>query len=298
MFGLTGSTLTIARKEFSNLLYNRVLLIILVWFLVSIFNCWYTITYDNPDPDILPLIVSIIQRGMDPVSAQIFPDFVLTLCQNGTILAIALGFVSMSEETSGKALNTLLVKPIYRDTIITGKLLGILAFVICVFISTAVIEIFIMSVYFGLLTNSSLILFGLYIPEFISMLPWALFLTLVCVLFISSLSMLMCLLFKEKNFALFMTTLLWIFFYNLVGDYSLTMYAISVISKLWIIGNPETIYFMVENLSVSFSVGHIVGNTDFVSAFTINTINTLILLFYCFVTLILTYIVFLRRDVA
>jgi ABC-2 type transport system permease protein len=299
MFNMTNNTLIIAKKEFSNLLNNRVLLIILAWFLISIFNTWYHYTYITPGPGNMSIIANWINMGKDPVSGVIFPNFVLNLCWDGAILAIALGFISMSEETSGKALNTLLAKPVYRDTIINGKLLGILVFLIYMFIFTVVVYLLAMFVFFGLMTGSYSILLNSYIPEFISMLPWGLFLTLLCGFFMCSLSMLTCLLFKEKIFALFISVLSWLFFYTIAQEYIFSTYIGFFASKLGLVGGyGASLSDLISNLSVDFSLYNLVSNTDFVSAFTDNFVHIFILLFYCFVTLILTYTVFLRRDVA
>jgi len=293
---MTNNILIIARNEFSSLLNSRVLLIIIAWMLIVVFCTWYGNTYAPPGN--LSNIVNWIHMGNDAVHDIIFVSFARSLYWDGAFLAIALGYISMSEETKGKALNTLLVKPVYRDTIITGKLLGILFYVIWVYIFVAAIYLVAMLVYFGLMLNSYSLLFSSYIPEFVGLLPWGFFIGLVCVFFFCSLTMLMCLIFKEKSFALFMSLLSWIFFYLIVNCQSFADYIGFFMGKSLLGYNGgQTLSNMLCYLSVDLNAGILLSTKDLMGNFSSSIVHLFILLFYCFMALILTYIVFLRRDV-
>ena len=50
----------------------------------------------------------------------------LTWC--GPIIGVIIGCSTISAERMGNALNTLITKPVYRDTIINGKIMGSLIF--------------------------------------------------------------------------------------------------------------------------------------------------------------------------
>lgn len=51
-----------------------------------------------------------------------------TIMSCGTIIGIMIGFSTISSEKFGKALNILVTKPLYRDTIINGKIIACIGF--------------------------------------------------------------------------------------------------------------------------------------------------------------------------
>lgn len=123
-----------------------------------------------------------------------------SLCWFGTILGVIIGCSTISSERIGNALNTLTAKPVYRDTIINGKILGSLAFL-------AAAILFLIMIY----TSIIFILCGNavapFMSDYFSRLPFVFLYVMAFVLVFLSLSMLFSLLVKDQAFALVLSTL-------------------------------------------------------------------------------------------
>jgi ABC-2 type transport system permease protein len=202
---------------------------------------------------------------------------------------VVLGFSSMSAEADGKALTTLLVKPLYRDTIINGKLFGAIGLFFCIFWFMAAMY----------LSGLFLVLGGpisAQLSNFMEFLPLAFLLYMLCSIFLFSLSMLMCIMFKEQSFALFMGFLSWILLFYVMGNRGLAGYIVDffhldqstslLVGGLWPYNLISTILGdTINGRTISFALSN---NVMFIS----------ILSLYCFVTLVAAYISFIRRDVS
>jgi ABC-2 type transport system permease protein len=275
---------TIARKELADLINSRLIVLILVWYVIVFGLTVYGDTYELNGH---PAVISVTE---DPVKL-LFIHYTYSLCYYGTIVALVLGFSSMAAEMDGKALNTLLVKPLYRDTIINGKYLGVLCFVLCLFAFTTALYIAFMFVYYGLIVNSFNVLVSSYIPSFVGMIPLAFILSILCIMFFYSLSLVINLLIKEQSFALFSSLLAWIILFTVLNEEG---FAGSI--GYFLHDNVITDY--ISYLSPYTMLYFILGNTDISSVLANNGLEVLKLFLYCVVTIILSYIVFLRRDVA
>nr|WP_321496900.1 ABC transporter permease [uncultured Methanolobus sp.] len=112
MINLNAIT-TIAKKEFSDKLYERSLILLMAVFMISLF----IYTYGNDFGDATKII------------GVFFP-----------LIGIVLGYDAIVKEKNSKSINVLLTHPVFRDNIITGKFVGIsLTLFLVVFISLMII---------------------------------------------------------------------------------------------------------------------------------------------------------------
>jgi ABC-2 type transport system permease protein len=280
-----NNTIHIAEKEFTSLLNSRLVLIIMALYLIMFISSIFTITY--PFFNGMPSNMSNSEFKAQKVIVLLS----YSLCTYGSLVAVVLGFVSMSEEINGRALNTLLVKPVYRDTIINGKLLGALGFSLCLFLFTTVLYVLFMFVYFGVIMSDFSNLLSIYIPSFVNSLPLVFVISLLCFFFFYALSILYTLLFKERNFALFIGILSWIFLF-------LVLNGITFASYLAYFFHDSSLEMAISGLSPLTMLYLILGDINLASSFNKNWFEFFKLTIYSIVTVIAAYIVFIRRDVA
>lgn len=188
----------ISRKEFSTLLNNWVILVILsaysLFIIVTVFN-FYNSLNGNSSGELL--------FGYNAgLAASNYLFSCLTLY--GAIVGIMIGCSSISCERHNKSLNTLIVKPVYRDTIINGKLAGSTMFLIFVLSFTTVFY-----------TTGILILCGnsleSYLFDYVTHTIVVLGYSIVYVMVFLSLSMLISIIIKDQAFAMLLGfTLLYI----------------------------------------------------------------------------------------
>ncbi len=122
----------IAAKEFRTAYKDKVfIMIVLLFLLMSIASVYIGSTTKNAELKAYQDIVSVIQSegGALPAAPEIFPlailkNIITYITMIGAVLAIFLGFDSFSSERENGTLKLLLSKPVYRDQLITGKLLG------------------------------------------------------------------------------------------------------------------------------------------------------------------------------
>jgi len=277
-----SNILMVARKELSDLVNSKLVTVFLIFYLFIFLSSFYDVI--RPYPDLPPVL---FQLDNDPIQI-IFVQYVYLLCWYGSQMAIILGFISMTRELDGKALNTLLAKPLYRDTIINGKMLGAIAFSILLFVFTTALYIMAILVYFS---NSMDKVISFYIPQFIGGIPLAFMLSMLCIMLFYSLTLLFCILIKEQSFALFVSILMWFLLFLVIGGCDVAYY-------IGIFFNSEALDHLIGGFSIYTMLYYILEYMDIGSVLTKYGIEILKLSLYCFVTIILTYIAFLRRDVA
>jgi len=268
-----GNALIVAKKEFQDLLNSKLVLIILFFYMLMLISSF----------------VSIYMNGVNDPKGLILMEPGYDSCYFGSLVAVVLGFLSMSVETTGKSLNTLIVKPLYRDTIINGKVLGVLVFFTWIFWVT--VAIYTLAIY--LISGNSI---SPFIILYLERLPLVFLLYMLCSLLFYSLSMLMSILFKEQSFALFMGLLSWIILVYFLQDVVIVQNISDSLNLL--LGGQ---YFsIVSILSPISRIRLILGdNVDNIGAWvSMDAFNCFVLLFYCLITMVLAYIAFLRRDVA
>lgn len=123
----------IAKKEFRTAFKDKVFIVIMLLFLVlSIVSVYIGSSTKNAElkaySDIVELLKSQGSQAFPP-KPEIYP---LAILQNiikyvsivGAVLAVFLGFDTFSGEKENGTMKLLLSRPLYRDQLITGKLLG------------------------------------------------------------------------------------------------------------------------------------------------------------------------------
>lgn len=278
-----NNVLLVAKKEFLDLISSKLTMIIFFWYIITFIFSFYFIVHPNGD---MPPVIANYDNPVD----CIFITFVFTLCYYGTLVAVVIGFNSMSAEIDGKALNTLLVKPLYRDTIINGKILGMIGFILCLFLFTTILYILTMFLYFGII-DSYAVFINSYLPLFISMMPLAFLLSILCITFFLSVSMFTCLTFKEQSFSLFMSLFIWIMLFCILNNQSFAGY-------IDFFTHNQDLGHFISGLSPTTMLSYIFENRDVRGALINNSFEVFKLFMYCFVALISTYTTFIRRDVA
>lgn len=277
-----SNVLTVAKKELSDLVNSKLVTVFLVFYLFIFFSSFYDVI--RPYPDRPPILFQLMN---DPIQI-IFVNYAYLLCWYGSQMAIILGFISMTRELDGKALNTLLAKPLYRDTIINGKMLGAIAFSILLFVFTTALYILAILVYFS---NSMDKVIGVYIPQFLGGIPLAFMLSMLTIMFFYSLTILFCVLFKDQSLALFACILAWLTLFLIINGSDVAGY-------IGAFFNSEALTRFISGFSIYTMLFYILEYMDIVSVVTRYGFEVLKLGLYCLVTTILAYIAFLRRDVA
>lgn len=263
-----GNTYIVAKKEFIDLINSKMVLIMLIWYILTFMFSFLNLlqSFDNnPGNGITLLSTSLVYN----------------LCYYGSLLAIVLGFSSMSIELDRNAINTLLVKPIYRDTIINGKLLGTLSVVFCLILLTIGLYL----CYITMFINAGII------KDFIGILPLAVLLSILCITFFFALSMLICMKFKDQSFCLLLGFLSWIFFFYLLPNQLFSGY-------LSYYFNSVSLNYVISGLSPYTILYNILEYSSIEMAFAHHFTEIVKLALYCFTTLILTYVSFIRRDIS
>jgi len=278
-----GNVLAIARKEFVDLLSNRVVFIVLAAFsvFVVLVVCNFNFILNGGHPGAKVMFDSNLGLAADN---YIF----YTLSWYGTVIGIVIGCSTISSERVGHALNTLMVKPVYRDMVINGKLLGSILFLACIIVF-----------FIAIFTSGFLILCGSAIAPFLvdyfMRLPFVFLFIMIFVGAFLSVSVLISLLVRDQAFAMILSTF--------TVYFSMITYLPDVASNI----NYIFPGYGLDSLFISMSPGSIVQNAQFnlmdtsldaFSAF-INLLPCLgRMSLYAVIGLVLSYIVFVRSDIS
>lgn len=283
------NVLNIAKKEFKDLLGDRVLVVISVVLLLYIFLDLWEIyrLLSNGSFD-----VDFSVNRNDPVAylAGVAVDqHAYVLARYGALLAIAIGFLSIAGERHSGALSTLVSKPVSRNTIITGKTLGALSFLLCVFtMATLVLAIGLLVICGGRIAPL--------IGEYLARLPLAIFAALLYVLILYFLSMFMALLVKNYAFSLILSLIAWSIF-ELVRIYTFGGYI------AMFLGDEEGITTLLCSLSPDGIIKNIC--LDVLTDFSVNVTGCIELMkpmiaklaIYVIILALITYATFRWRDI-
>ncbi|MDI6898063.1 ABC transporter permease [Methanocella conradii] len=274
-----GNTLVIARKEFEDLFSNKLVIIIIVVYVAMILMKLYSY-YRN-----------ILSYGFYPGDSvlSLLSVWVDVVVLYGSAVATVIGVASIANERSSHALNTLLVKPLYRDTIINGKLIGVMAFMSCVLGLVAALYVSSIFILLGSQVSS-------FIGAFLAWVPPFFVLSIIAASISLLLSMLISILVKEQYYALFLSVLSWIM---------LNLYVCSVCFAQ----NIAVLFGASRNAMEAF-LGELspVGSLNCIILYVSDTDNALRVLsaysgviirlaLLAVVLLVLNYVTFLRRDV-
>lgn len=284
-----SNTLVIAKKEFQDLMNSKLVLIVLgLFILIVIVNLYDAIFFDYAGVNRnLFVPYSVFETTLN------YTFGVLT--HFGCFFAIVIGFSCVADERHNSALNVLLTKPLYRDTIINGKIIGTFFFLVCVYGLTVL-----------LYTSSFLLLYGnileSYIIDYLTRVMLIFMISMVFSLIYVSLSMLMALLVKSQALALVLSMMAIVVIDN-IKTLTFAGY-IGLIANGLFGMNPDTVDNFIHHLSPSWSIDMILLNVRAFSpslslgdVFSQAGVYLLALALYLVVPIILSYIVFVRRDV-
>ena len=272
--------LNIAKKEFSDLVGSKFIIISILVYLLVIFIDLYS-TYDLVHGNNFTGSLSVM---------SFLAALLSVLTDYGSILGICVGFSVMFVEKRSGTLNTLLAKPLYRDTIINGKLLGSLLFLVCVLVFSALIY-----------CSGLLVLFGNalvpMIVDFFIRVPVVVLLSLLYVIIYFCIALLFSILIRNDVFALFFSLLVWVLFvYVFTGATFCDNIAILVVGSN---GDYNGLANSISELFPSTSILLISRNCqDIFNVIGTNGVELVRLFLYVVVTAVISYIAFIRRDVA
>lgn len=160
------SLIILAKKEFKTAFKDKVFFIIAILFLImSVASVYIGSTTKNAEIQAYKNIVSVAesQGAAIPAAPEIYPLAILRniieyIKMIGAVLAIFLGFDAFSGEREKGTLQLLLTRPLYRDQLVTGKLLGAGMIIGTLLSTTLVFNIILFSVSTGLLPGLNEIL--------------------------------------------------------------------------------------------------------------------------------------------
>lgn len=281
-----GNTLNVASKEFNDLMNSQLVIFISLIYVILIFKTIYDF-YNS-------MLSTHIVDGWRLVNSLLIGlNFVLTYY--GSFIGIVIGFSSIASEKNNKALNSLIVKPLYRDTIINGKLLGAFSFMICIF-----------GLVTALYTSVLLIIAGNSIApiilSYLSNLPILFVLSLSYVMIFLTLSMLVAMLVEEQAFALILGVVL-IVISDIIASNNVAVFLANIISP----GNIDAADFIarlspigIMKFITQYLYGITPNNLPIYSIIPSSSfeIEVMKLLLYLLIAIILSYIAFIKRDIA
>lgn len=210
-----------------------------------------------------------------------------TMCSFGNIIGVIIGCSVISSERTGNALNTLIVKPLFRDTIINGKLLGAFLFYGCVILF-----------YIAIFTSGYLLLCGStltpYLADYFARLPFVFLFILVYILVFLSISMLISLLIRDQAFAMILSVLA--VNMSMIMHFGLSSYLDNLFPE-YLPGSfiasmsPDGILWIKQRTFMSTHTGALQAFLDIFPDFTK-------LVLYSVIAIVFSYILFLRRDIS
>ncbi len=277
---MNGNVFKIAKKEFEDLTNSKLVFIIITVYILLIIKTVYDCYIVAPE---------IIKN--DTLDETILMGLWYVLTAYGSLVCIVIGYSSISSERKGNAINTLIIKPVYRDTIINGKLIGTLGFITGLFCIATIIYSSITLIFYSNYINMIL-------PIIVLRMPVILFLSLVYVMVFLSLSMLISIIVRNQAMALILGVIV-LSLSHLVPDAGFSWN----ISLILGIKNTE-ISNIISHLSPDGLSLALVDSTIFDPAIGIwsalqSTSSELItLILYMVIAIILNYIIFIRSDIS
>ncbi|MDI6897455.1 ABC transporter permease [Methanocella conradii] len=272
--------LKVARKEFAEITGNPAFLVaVAVYILLIILMVKIDVDGFQGETSIQVIQGMLIHR-MSSIYSTWF-----------CIVPVFIGFSCMASEYGG-TLNTLLTKPVYRDTIINGKLIACLGGILCLNVLAFLFMASLMIILFGgIVVQALLSMFGtIVVLFFFSLLYSSIFLLF---------SMLIGILIKERSAAFLVCMLMLILIVLIIP----TAPFVGSLSKIFGMVNPAfeaPANRLLTEMMPKIIISNIymtsmpqLGWSDYFSVYA-----KVLLFIYPLVLLILCYISFLRRDIA
>lgn len=281
-----AAIITVAKKEFKDLISSGMVVLVLSIYLIYLL---LTIIRFN---DLLSTgkLFDAFNSYFDQVNFGILcAQYAFFMLKDyGAIIGVMIGCTVISSEIHTKAINTLIVKPLFRDSIINGKLLGSLSFIVLIMAFTGVLFTAALLVICG---NAFTIVLWDYLER--SILVFGILTIYVSIFLV--LSMLISLVVNNQAFSFIMGLIMIFIFKSMIT----TSFA-GNISLLFTAGD-------VEREIVSYSPTGLLTLMDYylfnptLSTFDVfQNIESYLfrLLLFLIIPLVLSYIVFLKRDLA
>lgn len=293
-----GNVLNIARKEFADFMGNKFIVIVTLVFLVTFGINLYFISanyaHSNLSAPLLGYSQYYVYSGLSTSALlSILQDSLIRILLSfGSIIALLMGYLAISNERRNNALTTIITKPLFRDTIINGKLLGAVAFLAVFFVFISAIYTFGMIVIVGDTINSIAY-------DYLASIPLMIVLALLCVMIYYSFSLLVSIFFKNDMLALFVSVLIWIILNFELDTWDISMYIAAFFGQSQL-GIMDMIIKLCPNNLIIFPI---LNNNDsyhigLVNSVLANGSNVIVLCIYLFVLVVVSYTVFLRRDIS
>ncbi|CAJ35142.1 ABC transporter permease [Methanocella arvoryzae] len=292
---MVRNVFVIAGNEFGNLARSKLMLITGAIYFLLFAKCLIELRPPGDEAYTQTLFYYHMLGGKDSdyYTGIMLVNIMHVLTFYGSFLGIILGVCTVAIERYGNTLNTLVVKPLYRDTIINGKLLGCSMFILSVFVVTIL-------AYTGYITIAWGEAFSPLAGEYLIRLPIVALISLIYVLMFFSAALLISLLFTDLAFALILSTIFKFFMIDsLSGEIS------GKLSGLlgWSVVNPPFLEYIPDGIMSSIFKGPVQADSilnpasDLLSTLCAALPNIVKLATYVLVVIVVSYIAFLRRDV-
>jgi ABC-2 type transport system permease protein len=277
------NVMVIARKEYVDLCSNVViLLVLLVYFTLIINNILIFGKVLNSDGKSVQFIFN---QNLGFAAAN---DIFNTLTWVNTLVGVIIGCAMISSERHGNAINTLITKPLYRDTIINGKIIGSLLFL-------ATIQALVIALY----TACYLVLYGNaiapYFVDYLSRLPFIFFIAMIYVSIFLCTSMLISLIVRDQAFAMvlsvvavYVSEIMW---HKDVAANIDSLFPGNGLGSLFINISPRGILNQIRPVFFEYSCGAF-------DAFQHIIPDLVKFLIFVAIALVSSYIIFIRRDLS
>jgi|AGTN01.3.fsa_nt_gi hypothetical protein len=285
-----GKRLIIASKEFHDLAGNRIIFVAIGLFLFFVLGQLWNINEYMHDGSFEKIVKLPFEDPAMEVVEMMLGQYTAILTRYGAIMAIAVGFLSIADERRSGALNTLVVKPVQRDAIITGKMMGALAFLLCVFAAAT----FVLTI--GLIAICGYAIVPL-IGDYAARVPLGIITALLYAEIFLFSSMLISLIVRDYAFALIFSLIVWSFS-ELLTISSFAGKIAHILGMTDGIGNPIVGVSpdgIVENMTYQALIDFTI---DLGTCIDRMTESALMLALYALLLMTASYLVFNRRDVA
>ena len=278
-----GNVLVVARKEFRDLLSSRMVILVLAVFLVYIVSTVYDFNFTLQGGKPGAQVRYVENLGVAAANTVFY--MLSWFC---SLVGIIIGCYVISTERMGNTLSTLIVKPVYRNTVINGKLLGSLAFLVSVMIFLTAVFTLGFSVFCGGIFLSSL-------SDYFARLPFVFIFALANVAMYLSFSMLVSIIVRDQAFAMILSVLA-VYISEIITYPTISSTLNNIIpgfglDKLLPSLSPNGIFGVVQPLLMDPEVGAY-------DAFLNVLPNLMIILIYVVIAMAISYIVFVRRDIS
>ncbi|MGA9141393.1 MAG: ABC transporter permease subunit [Methanocella sp.] len=288
------NTYIIAKNEFVNLLNSKLIFVVVAVYVILFIQG--TISMRPPgDPIYTSTLANLHLIGIadsDYYTCALLYGVGYSLWVYGALFGVVLGVYTVASERYGKTLGNLVAKPLYRDTIINGKLIGCSMFILALFFITILLYTVYIMVCWG----------GAFLPlagDYLIRLPIVAAAALIYVMFFFAIAMLISLVVKDLAFALIASMLIRQVLLNAVGG--------EISSKLALLSGIDfdqlrSIFPDIIIRSVFALPGErnniLIPSIDLLSAVSAAIPAMAILFVYVVILVVAGYIIFLRSDVS